>query len=83
VDQAVSFNTLKEEVTFIIEDEIQRCALEFDMAEEEVLNLQIQQWGKFYSSCVHYHEVKLYSLIKVLFMLSEVAHWITLSACRL
>ncbi|XP_064635378.1 nuclear pore complex protein Nup160-like isoform X2 [Lineus longissimus] len=57
VDQAVSFNTLKDEVTFVLEDEIQRCAQEFEMAEEEVLNLQIQQWGKFYSSCVHYHEV--------------------------
>ncbi|XP_074660540.1 nuclear pore complex protein Nup160-like [Tubulanus polymorphus] len=52
----VSMTTLKEDVMLVVENEIQMAASEYELAEDEYYHLQIQHWGKFYSSCVQYQE---------------------------
>ena len=37
--------------------QIQAAASEYEMAEEEYYQLQLEQWSRFYSRCVQYQEV--------------------------
>ena len=37
--------------------QIQKAASEYEMAQDEYIQLQTQQWSKFYSCCVQYQQV--------------------------
>ncbi|XP_064599845.1 nuclear pore complex protein Nup160-like [Liolophura sinensis] len=56
-DHHIGIPTLKEEVSAAVETEIQTVAGEYELPEEEYYQLQLEQWAKFYSCCIQYHEV--------------------------
>ncbi|KAI0231198.1 nucleoporin 160 [Lamellibrachia satsuma] len=53
---SIPVSALKAEVLTIIEHEIQVAASEYEMAEEEYYQLQLEQWSRFYSCCLQYQE---------------------------
>ncbi|KAL4225759.1 hypothetical protein ACF0H5_016448 [Mactra antiquata] len=56
-DMALNVNTLKGDVTIAVESEIRSAAVDYEMVEEDYYQLQLEQWTKFYSCCIQYHEV--------------------------
>ncbi|XP_076451143.1 nuclear pore complex protein Nup160-like [Babylonia areolata] len=48
---------IREEVTNAVNQEIMNCAAENEMLEETYYQLQLEQWGRFYSCCCQYREV--------------------------
>ena len=37
--------------------QIRNAAVDYEMQEEDYYQLQLEQWTKFYSCCIQYHEV--------------------------
>nr|KAG5687449.1 hypothetical protein BaRGS_030351 [Batillaria attramentaria] len=52
----VTYN-LREEVITAVDNEIRNCASDYEIHEEAYYQLQVEQWGRFYSCCVQYREV--------------------------
>ncbi|KAL8614434.1 hypothetical protein ACOMHN_007770 [Nucella lapillus] len=48
---------IREEVTNAVSLEIRNCASEYEMQEDDYYQLQLEQWGRFYSCCCQYREV--------------------------
>ena len=49
---------LRDEVTSVIEVEIQQKVGGSEMSQEEYRDLLEQSWSRFYTCCVQYHEVR-------------------------
>ena len=46
--------------------QIRNAAVDYEMQEDDYYQLQLEQWTKFYSCCIQYHEVKnKYSFILI------------------
>ncbi|XP_053384862.1 nuclear pore complex protein Nup160-like isoform X2 [Mercenaria mercenaria] len=56
-EMALNVNTLKQDVTIAVETEIRSAAVDYEMEEDDYYQLQLEQWSKFYSCCIQYHEV--------------------------
>ncbi|XP_052801877.1 nuclear pore complex protein Nup160-like [Mya arenaria] len=56
-EAALNVNTLRQDVTIAVETEIRSAAVDYEMEEEEYYQLQLDQWTKFYSCLIQYHEV--------------------------
>ncbi|CAN8010772.1 unnamed protein product [Ixodes pacificus] len=57
---AFSCRTLKDEVVLAVEAEIRASATEVseaELADVEYVNLALKCWGRFYHTCIQYHEV--------------------------
>ncbi|XP_052227575.1 nuclear pore complex protein Nup160-like isoform X1 [Dreissena polymorpha] len=56
-EASLHVNTLRQDVTVAVETEIRSAAVDYEMEEEEYYQLQLEQWTKFYSCVIQYHEV--------------------------
>ncbi|KAL3841807.1 hypothetical protein ACJMK2_019908 [Sinanodonta woodiana] len=56
-DANLSASTLRQQVTVAVETEIHNLAFDYELEEEDYYQLQLDQWTKFYSCCIQYHEV--------------------------
>ncbi|KAK3101041.1 hypothetical protein FSP39_000503 [Pinctada imbricata] len=56
-DSMVQIESLTEEVTQAVEDAIRTAAVANEIEEAEYCQFQLDQWARFYSCCVQYHEV--------------------------
>ena len=43
--------------TMLVSLQIRNAAVDYEMQEEDYYQLQLEQWTKFYSCCIQYHEV--------------------------
>lgn len=58
---AVDFScrTLRDEVVTAVEAKIHASAVEVELGDQEYITLALRCWGKFYNTCIEYHEVSL------------------------
>ncbi|CAH2326036.1 Hypothetical predicted protein [Pelobates cultripes] len=52
----MSWEELKKEVTFTVENELHSSLSVYEMPEEEFRELQVEYWSKFYTCCLQYQE---------------------------
>ncbi|XP_078583967.1 nuclear pore complex protein Nup160-like isoform X2 [Branchiostoma floridae x Branchiostoma japonicum] len=53
----LSAAVLKEQVSLVVETEIQNAVTEYEVQQEEYYQVQLQSWNKFYMCCTQYHQV--------------------------
>ncbi|CAH1256707.1 NUP160 [Branchiostoma lanceolatum] len=53
----LSAAVLKEQVSLVVESEIQNAVTEYEVQQEEYYQVQLQSWNKFYMCCTQYHQV--------------------------
>lgn len=62
--------------------QIQTVAGEYEVPEEEYCQLQLDQWAKFYSCCIQYHEVWQFPLHNNLYIPGPIVKKLSYTSAR-